>query len=308
MRLATYLALGAMVISGVSNFVNKFAVTASPGAIPFTFAKNALVAIALVGIILLFGRMKEIRALRKDQWTKLALIGAIGGSVPFGLYFTGLAMTSAINASLIHKTLVLWIAVLAIFFLKERLSRFAALAIAVVFSANFIGIGGFVGFRFNAGELMILAATILWAIESVIAKKALVDISSVTVAGARMIFGSVLLFFWLVFTGKADLVAGFTGIQWGWALLTAILLLGYVLSWYTALKHAPATYVATLLVPATLVTNLLSAAFITKTLPGTQLVAILMLSSGVALALFSVARMADARSGNPKEEQAFSSW
>lgn len=42
---------------------------------------------------------------------------------------------------------------------------------------------------------------------------------------------------------------------------------GYVTTWYTALKYAPATLVSSLLVPAPFITNLLTAVFITHTFP-----------------------------------------
>ncbi|MDP2932757.1 MAG: hypothetical protein Q8N81_01340, partial [bacterium] len=48
-----------------------------------------------------------------------------------------------------------------------------------------------------------------------------------------------------------------------WIIIPCLLLVAYVLTWYAALKLAPAIYVAALLVPATLITNVLSAIFIT---------------------------------------------
>jgi len=109
LTLAIYFALGAMVISGVNNFLTKIAVTAIKDPIFYTTLKNAIVAIFLIGIIVLFKRLPEISALTKKQLLKLSVIGFIGGSIPFALYFSGLQMTSAINASLIHKTLFLWV-------------------------------------------------------------------------------------------------------------------------------------------------------------------------------------------------------
>lgn len=285
LRYATYLALGTAVISGTNNFLTKIAVTAVKDPILFTTLKNAMVAVFLIGILLIFRKWPEIAALSKNQLLKLIAIGVIGGSVPFALYFTGLAQTTALNAGLIHKTLFLWVAFLAIPLLKERMSGLQWLGIAAIFSANLI-VGGFTGFKYNLGELMILGATILWAIENIIAKVALRDISSLTVAGARMVLGSLLLMFILAWRGSdAGVVAGLNIQQWGWTMLTSILLLGFVLTWYTALKYAPATYVATLLVPATLVTNALSAIFITRAFNWTQLLSALLFAAGTALVI-----------------------
>ena len=52
------------------------------------------------------------------------MIGVIGGSVPFILFFNGLAMASAPSAAFIHKTLFVWVVLLAVPFLGERLGWF----------------------------------------------------------------------------------------------------------------------------------------------------------------------------------------
>jgi len=290
---ATYLALITAVISGFSNFLNKIAVTAIKDPIVFTTLKNSLVAIFIIGAILVFKKLPEILSLNKKQITKLLLIGIIGGSLPFALFFTGLTKTSALNAALIHKTLFIWVLLLAIPILKERLSKMQWLGISAIFAANLI-VGGFTGFRYNAGELMILAATILWAIENVIAKIALKDISSLTVASARMTIGSIILLSFVILKGGASAMFVLNPEQWLWTLIPSFLLLGYVISWYTALKYAPATYVATLLVPATLITNILSAIFITRAFTLTQFASAILLALGTILVVFFAKKVAAA--------------
>ncbi len=278
----TILALTAAVISGASNFLTKIAVTAVKDPIIFTTLKNAIVALFLIGIILALKKWREVKSLNRSQVFKLLAIGVIGGSLPFALFFSGLAQTSAINASLIHKTLFVWVLLFGIPFLKERLTRWQWLGIAAIFGANLM-VGGFGGFKYNAGELMILGATVLWAVENIIAKITLRDLSSSLVVGARMVIGSLVLFSFVVWRGGASAVYVLNFQQWGWTILTSALLLGFVLTWYTALKHAPATYIATLLVPATLITNVLSAVFITHVFSGSQVVSSLLFAGGVAL-------------------------
>ncbi|HSD11928.1 MAG TPA: DMT family transporter [Patescibacteria group bacterium] len=294
MRAATVLALAAAVISGTNNFLTKIAVTAVRDPLVYTTLKNAIVAVILVAAVLAFRSRKEIAALRRPVLLKLLAVGAIGGSLPFALYFTGLARTSAINAAMIHKTLFIWVLLLAAPFLKERLTRLQWLGIAATFGANLV-VGGFSGFRFDGGELMILAATVLWAVENVFAKKALQEVSSSLLAAARMGIGALILLPFALARGGAAAVAGLGAGQWGWTLLTSVLLLGYVVAWYAALKRAPATYVATLLVPATLVTNALTAAFVTHALPGRQLASAAMLAVGASLMIVAARRSSPAR-------------
>jgi len=268
-KYAIGLAVGTALISGTSNFLAKIAVTVVKDPVVFTFLKNIIVAAFLVGVIMLARKWKEVLALNKKDWIKLAAIGIIGGSIPFILFFTGLSMIPAINAAFIHKTLFIWVAILAVPFLKERVGIWPAIAILALFGGN--SILGFPHFTFGIGELMVLGATLLWAVENIIAKKALEKISSLVVAGARMLLGSVIIFAVVAFQGKLGMLGGFSGLQWFWIIVPSVLLTGYILTWYTALKYAPATVVASVLVLATFVTSLLQAIFITHVLSIQQL-------------------------------------
>lgn len=279
---ATGLALGTALISGVSNFVAKISVTVVKDPIVFTTLKNVIVAVFLMGLVLAIRKWRELKTLSKKQWLMLIIIGIVGGSVPFALYFTGLKQTSAINAALIHKSMFIWIFLLAAPILKERMTKWQWLGIGLVVAANVV-IGGFKGFKFNAGELMILGATLLWAVENIIAKIALKGISSTTVAASRMVLGSIVLIDFLALRSQTPAAVHLTAVQWQWTLLSSALLIGYVLTWYAALKRAPATYVAVLLVPATMVTNILSAVFITHKFPQDQFLNALLLTVGAFL-------------------------
>ncbi len=259
-----YLALITAFISGVSIFVNKFAVGVIKSPLVFTADKNFMVGLLMLVILLVSGKWRSIGSVSKQDKLKLLLISIVGGSLPFYLFFTGLSLTSAVNAALIHKTLVLWVAILASPFLGERLSKKQGLAILLLFSGNLL-VGGFKGFLFSKGELMVLAATLLWAAETIIAKKVLARVDADIVAVSRMGLGSLFLVGAAVLTSPQSLLSAFsmTGSQWFCMLLTVVFLLGYVTSWYRALKIAPAILVSTVLVLSTLVTNFLSAIFIT---------------------------------------------
>jgi drug/metabolite transporter (DMT)-like permease len=259
-----YLAIITAFISGVSNFVNKIAVSTIKPPLVFTAEKNAIVGILIIAVLIVTWKWKKIFSLSKKQILYLVLIGIIGGSLPFYLFFTGLSMIPAINGALIHKTLVLWVAILAIPFLKEKISKLQILAVLLLFSSNFI-IGGFTSLQLSRGEFYVLIATILWAVENILAKKILPRVDPDIVVAARMGLGSLILLGASAIVAPIALVKSLTLMpsQWLLMLITAALLFGYVITWYRALKYAPATIVASILVSATLVTNILSAIFIT---------------------------------------------
>lgn len=275
MRLATYFALATAFISGVNTLVTKAVVSGISDPVVFTTLKNGIVGVILIGAIIVWKKWGEIKTLTKNQWYKLLAIGVIGGSVPFALFFTGLTQTSGINAALIHKTLFVWVFLLAVPILKEKVNSWQIFGVGAIFVANLF-IGSFNGFSFNTGELMILGATLLWAVENIIAKKTLEDVSSLVVASSRMIFGSVALLAFVFWKGSFGIVTGLGVSQWIGVIITSLFLTGYVTTWYAALKLAPATYVATLLVASTLVTNILSAIFVTHSFSEEKLISSLL--------------------------------
>ncbi len=156
-------------ISGFSIFYSKLAV-AKMDPLFFTTLKNAVVAVFLSVLILTPKIMSELTKLNRSNWKRLIAIGLIGGGIPFALFFIGLTKTPAINANLIHKTLFIWVALLAIPLLKEKLKPIQIVGYVLVLAANLF-VGGFKRFTFGIGELMILGATVLWAVENLLAKK-----------------------------------------------------------------------------------------------------------------------------------------
>lgn len=259
-----YLSLLTAAISGFSIFINKFAVDAVKPALYFTSVKNFSVALLIFALILVTKDWKKFAKLTRREVMYLALIGIVGGSLPFYLYFTGLSQTSAINAAIIHKTLVFWVAIMAIPFLKEKISKGQIVAVLMLFAGN-IFVGGFQGFAFSKGEAMLLAATILWAIENIIAKKVLSSVSPNIVTAFRMGLGSLILMAATLTSVPQVFHKSLTlsSSQIFWVFLTVLSLLGYITTWYRALKYAPAITVTSVLVSSTLVTNILSAIFIT---------------------------------------------
>ncbi|MCG2692171.1 DMT family transporter, partial [Microgenomates group bacterium] len=105
--------------SGVAVFLNSLTVKAVGDALVFTTVKNLGVGLILVWVLV----RKKVNWLEvKQNWKQLGLIGLIGGALPFYLFFKGLLLANPVQASLIHKTLVLWIGLLGFGVLKERLS------------------------------------------------------------------------------------------------------------------------------------------------------------------------------------------
>ncbi|MBI2781379.1 MAG: DMT family transporter [Chloroflexi bacterium] len=247
LRWGVLLAVGTALISGVSIFVNGLAVKQLPDPAVYTTLKNGVAALVLVGLALATVRPAQLRAVPARSWGWLAVIGVIGGSVPFLLFFTGLAQASAPSAAFIHKTLFIWVAILAVPLLGERLglAQLGALALLLVGQALILTPAGV---SWGTGETMIALATLLWAVETIVAKRLLREVPAAVVGAGRLAIGLVVLFGYLAVTGALAKVGALTGVQWGWILLTGLLLSGYVGTWFAALKRAPASLVTAILV------------------------------------------------------------
>lgn len=106
----------------------------------------------------------------------------------------------------------------------------------------------------GTGELMILAATLLWAVEVIIAKTLLRDLAAPTVAAARMGIGSVALIAWALVSGAGRAVTGLPPSAWMWVAITGLALTAYVGTWCLALSRAQAVDVSAVLVIGALIT------------------------------------------------------
>src|SRR6266536_5207951 len=91
MRRGITLALGAAVISGFAVYQNASGVRAVPDAAIYTTAKNGVAALVLVAVALALPGRLSWPAIKSRQSAGLLAIAIIGGSIPFVLFFSGLA-------------------------------------------------------------------------------------------------------------------------------------------------------------------------------------------------------------------------
>ena len=249
------LAFVTALISGVSIYVNSRGVKHFSDATVYTTAKNAVAGVVLLVLLLATSARAEAPAVVRGRWPALLTVAVIGGSVPFVLFFEGLSQATATQAAFIHKTLVVWVAILAVALLRERLGplHIAAIALVVAGQAWLVG-GGLGAVAFGRGEAMILAATLLWAVEVVLAKELLASLDTRTLAAARMGLGTIVLVGWLAVTGRIGDLLGLGSEQWVWVIATGLLLTAYVATWYAALARAQAVDVTAVLVFGAVVT------------------------------------------------------
>jgi drug/metabolite transporter (DMT)-like permease len=282
------MAFTAAAISGVAVFANGYGVRAVPDATVYTTAKNLVAAVVLTLVALVAARSARSPSVvrpahRPASWLGLVLLSIIGGSVPFVLFFEGLARASSTHAAFVQKSLVIWVALLAVPLLGERLRAPHVLAIVLLIGGLVVLDGGLAGFAVGSGEVLVLAATLLWAVEVIIAKRLLREFAPHTVAVARLGLGVLVLLAWVAVSGRWSALAGLSAAGWRWAALTGLILAAYVATWFTALAQGAAIDVTAILVAGAVVTGVLNAAVKGVALPAANVGALAALAFGAAL-------------------------
>jgi len=291
------------VVSGVAVFVNSYAVHSVQPPAVYTTAKNLVAAFLLLLVSGVAGYVRQespmaarwITAPRGGAGGSLGptarvmaalYVGVVGGGIAFILFFDGLAESAATPAAFLHSSLVVFVAVLAWPVLRERPTLWNLAAIVALVWGQAALAGGVSGLALRSGQMLVLSATLLWAVEVVLAKRLLADLSPGALAVLRMGVGSVVLVGYLGLHHELRLLGSLSGEAVGWVLLTGLILAVYVATWMTALSRARALDVTSVLVGAALVTALLQAAAGTKVLHPEGL-GLVLVALGTAAVLWS---------------------
>lgn len=266
--IGTLLAFGTAIISGFSIFANKFFVIGLDPTV-FTALRAIIIGLLFLSLSLIFNSWKD-KENSKVRWGYLIFIGIVGGGIAFLLFFSGLKLTTGGRASFIHKTLPLYATLLAFIFLKEKISRKQWIALGVMLIGLVVLVSNTIvpsdlWMNPAIGDLMVLGATVLWAVENVVARKAMIKgESNFVVSFARMFFGAVFLFGVLLFMNNLGALANLTGTQWSYILASTALLFGYVLTYYWSIRYINVSKASTILLLSPVITLVLGATFLAE--------------------------------------------
>jgi len=219
--------------------------------------KNITVAIFVCCLLLISKDWQTLKRIKKKYWGLLLIIGLIGGSIPFLLFFKGLSMTTGAQGAFIHKTMFLYVMILATIFLKEKIDK------KLLIGGLFLLLGNAFLFKFiphslGKGDFLVFLATLFWATENIISKHTLKELSSRVVVWGRMFFGSIFILIFLIITSQINLISGLNLHQIGWVIITSIILFAYVMTWYSGLKYIPVSLATAILLLGSPITTILT--------------------------------------------------
>ncbi len=279
----TVLALLTALVSGLAIPVNKiFVIKLDP--VVFTAVRAVIIGTVFLALSLITRSFRK-QSLTKN-WKYLALIAIIGGSFAFMLFFTGLKLTTAGRGAFLHKTLPLYVSIFAFFLLKENISKKQLYAMILMF----LGTIAIFSAKINPaelwmnpqlGDILIISATIMWALENVIARKAMINgEENFVISFSRMFFGGLILFGVVALTGRLDVLTGMTPQQWMSIFISTSILFCYVLFWYWSIKYINVSKAAVLLLLAPVVSLILGVVWFGEPVPPVQLLGSALILTG----------------------------
>jgi len=143
------------------------------------------------------GLLLHRHALRAS-WKRFLLLGALGQGICGAIVYMGLERTSATNAGLIYATSPVMILMIAALWLGEKVTPRQTAGILVAMAGVLVILTrgdpqALLTFAFNAGDLLVLAGAIAWAVYTVLLRQSRTPLPVVTVFAANALAGVIVL-------------------------------------------------------------------------------------------------------------------
>lgn len=170
-------------------------------AMPTFVASSARFFIAIIPLIIWLyaaNRFRYAKKLRPNQWFGLfltALLGVFGYST---FFIWGLKYVPAGQATVIVATNPVFTTIFAILLFKEKWNKWVAIGMVIAINGSLLamtkGNPAQMFGSFGFGQMLLIGALICWVAYTLLARKVLVGIDSLTATTISSIFGFLLLF------------------------------------------------------------------------------------------------------------------
>ena len=233
------------IIGTSTHFVAKFA---NQAADPFTivFVRGCIAVVAFACILL--PQRKSLRAIDREDWKLIALLGFLNIPCNQLLFVAGLRYTTPANAALAYALVPAFVLVLSAVFFGEKTTMMKITGILLAFSGTLLVLferGIDLTSTLFLGNMLELCAAISWAWFSLLGQRLALKYGAIFATGLTMISGMAwysCVFPFLPTSTPLLEISGLT-LLYGAYLGLIISVLGYWL-WYYALSRTPASNVA----------------------------------------------------------------
>ncbi len=253
---------------------------------PYVFAFFRFTLSTMVLIPILYFLHKKQKIIWKDR-IKIIIAGLT--IIPFNqlLFLIGQSKTSAAHSSLLFATIPIFLYILAIIFLGEKVTFRRSTGILVASGGVFIILsGGKVefGVEYLVGDLIILIAVFAWAVGTVIIKPLAIKYGAFRVIGLALTYGSIVYFPYGLFKVFNNSLTNITLIGWSSIIYMAIIMsiVAYFL-WYWVLKYMEASRIAVLHNIQPIIATAVAAVLLGEIISGTFVLGACIAVGGVVL-------------------------
>ncbi len=204
--------------------------------IMLAFLRFAIASPIMLAILFL---LKKDAGIKRKDMPKILIASLTGVTLLYALQFYGVKYSSAAHGGVLVNANVLFIVILSVAFLNERLNFEKIAGISIGFTGVFLIVSPSFSFSFNVGDILILLSALSWAVYSIVGKKLLREYDAITITTYAFIMGTMFFIPFLHFSIKISLKS------WACILYLSILcsVFGYIV-WYKALEKMDASKVA----------------------------------------------------------------
>ncbi|MBS2038238.1 EamA family transporter [bacterium] len=233
----------------------------------------------LAGLLLFLFSLRSQPFPQMQHWRSALLMGTLLLSTGTGLVAWAEQTVSSGQAALLNATTPIWIALWS--FYQKGYPGHPTVAGISLASLGLLALMGDLG-SLNSGTLAVLLASISWTVATLLSPRLPKPESSVQFSGMTMLAAGVVLSGLSLLSGEAMTGPVTASAVWAWLYLVLAGSLAGMTAYTWLLRHAEASLVAT----HTYVNPLVAvglAALVGETLPSTTPLAVLLITSGVAL-------------------------
>lgn len=209
---------------------------------PATFAtvRFLLASMFLAPFLLLTSKIEKITCI---DWIKLLVLGATGVALLNLLQFIGLTLTTAINGSILLNTNPIFISILSVIFLNEKIKLknmigivMAFIGVVFIITREYLHLAVFSQTSL-LGDILILGSAICWAIYTIVGKTMFSSYKPIVITTFSILIGTVFLLIYTLTIEDITIVVKVSIATWIAILFLALVCSGlaYIL-WYEALS------------------------------------------------------------------------
>ncbi len=232
---------------------------------------------AALSVLALRGRLA--RLFRPSQAPALVVLGALGTSLAFTLFFAGAARASAIETLLCLQIEPVYALVLSWVVLKVRPTVERIAATGMILSGLLVALG-LEGLAVGTGTWYLLATPLCWQVSHLVVLRWLGGTPADVLAAARYLWGGALLTIVMGWDAVELLEPGrWPAFPWGWVALQGLVLsYGGTMLWYSALTRIDLARATVLVVPTVPILSLLTSLVLVGEVPSSRQVLGVMLT------------------------------